>query len=267
MNTAHSRQSGAVTTVDCVRSSKHHEATTSARFCKAFARGCGSGEVVDEYRRGHIWAGFGQPELWSGLQSAIRSGAPWYYADHSYFPRARYRHYRVTRNAFQRSQFPDGFDTPDYNKAADLIGKPEPWTHSGRHIVVCAQTENHHSRFGDRKWLNRTLDQLAEYTDRPLCVRRNKRASVSLQHDLKDCWCLITHTSAAAIEAIMHGVPAICTGDCAASPYTKRDVVNVENPWRPDFDRWEWAAILAANQWDLSEIKNGRCWEYLTRWD
>ena len=35
---------------------------------------------------------------------------------------------------------------------------------------------------------------------------------------IQDAWCVVTHVSAAALDALRLGVPVITTGECAATP-------------------------------------------------
>lgn len=227
---------------------------TSPEFCKAFAAGC-CGTIQKEYTPG-AWAGFGSPQIWDTLTRAIKEGHDFYYGDHAYFGRGRF--YRVTKNAFQHS----GISTARVNlrRLRPFYEKAAPWRKDGMHIVVCPQSDNHHERFGEPEWRARITKALGQYTDRPL-VFRKKKDRKPFKQDLINAWCVVTHTSNAAVESIMQGIPAICTGDCAASILSLSDPVNIEHPWMPDVDRMAWAGTLANNQWTLAEIRNGKCWE------
>ena len=244
---------------------------TSPKFARAFAEGCGAGKVSTSHTLGNAWAGFGSPKTWDSLQQAIRNGDDFYYGDHSYFTDARFHYYRITKNAFQHSGETSnptrgrGFNF--FRRGEQFYKEAQPWTNDGRHILVCPQSNDHHSRYGEADWLERVTRTLQQYSDRPIIVTRKNlgkgKRIVDLRDNLVNAWCIVTHNSASAIEAIMAGVPAIVTGDSAASPYSLRDPANVEHPMRPDFDRMRWIATLAANQWTLAEIKNGVAWRNL----
>lgn len=225
---------------------------TSPQFCAAFARGSG-GRIVQEYQPGP-WAGFGSPKIWGSLTQAMKDGHNFYYGDHGYFGRGKF--YRVTRNRFQH----DGAGEPNLKRLAPFYEHAAPWKKNGAHIVVCPQSDNHHERFGELGWLQRVLATLGEFTDRKIIIR-TKKQSRPLWADLQNAWCVVTHTSNAAVESIMAGIPAICTGDCAASRLSLSDPANVEKPYYPDVDRLAWAGVLAANQWTLDEIAMGKCWK------
>lgn len=224
---------------------------TAPKFAESLAMGIG-GRVVHEYNAGP-WAGFGSPGSWEGLMRARAAKEDFFYGDHGYFGRGVY--YRVTKNAFQH----DGRGTPDLARLRPFYERAAPWK-KGKRIIVCPQSEGHHARFMAADWLSDTLEKLKAVTDRPIKVRMNKHGPRPLEADLDDAWCVVTHSSASAIHGLMHGVPAICTADCAASRMALADPFNVEYPFYPD-GRVEWASVLAANQWTLEELKRGACRE------
>lgn len=223
---------------------------TAPKFAAAFAAGC-HGQVVEKYAGG-TWAGFGSPDTWAGLMAARRMREDFLYGDHGYFGRGVF--YRVTRNAFQHN----GKGAYDMDRLRPFHEAALPWK-SGRDIIVCPQSDGHHQRFHAKNWMDETMAVLQSVSDRKIIVR-TKATRRPIQADLDDAWCVVTHSSACAIHGIMAGVPAICTADGAASLMSGSDPFNVEYPYRPD-GRMEWAATLAANQWTLDEIKQGKCWK------
>lgn len=225
---------------------------TSPRFCEAFAIGS-KGEIVKHYTPGP-WAGFGSPQVWHTLIRAMKEGHDFYYGDHAYFGRGKF--YRVTKNRFQHT----GIGKGDMRRLARFYDTVKRWQKGGRHIVLCPQSDNHHERFGELRWAQRVRETLAQFTDRPI-VQRKKKDEKPLIEDLQGAHCLITHTSNAAVEAILNGIPAICTGDCAASIMSLSDPANVEKPFYPDYDRLQWASVLASNQFTLDELRTGECWK------
>lgn len=232
---------------------------TSPKFGRAFAAGCG-GKTVEKYFSGP-WAGFGSPDKWEGLTKARKRGFDFYYGDHAYFGRQRF--FRVTKNALQYSPrtAKTGNHEPDYAKLA-VHGwtKERPYRKRGPgHIVLCVQSDGWHNRMGDLGWTQRMLHTLQLYTDRRI-IQRTKNTARPLAQDLRGAHALVTHTSNAAVEALLLGVPVFCTGDCAASHMGLSDVANIENPIYPE-GRLHMAAVLAANQWTMEEIAAGQCWQ------
>lgn len=230
---------------------------TNPLFGNAFAAGCGA-ETATKYEGG-AWAGFGSPQTWNDLTEARKKGEDFYYGDHAYFGRGKF--FRVTKNALQYGPrwAQTGIHVPDFDRLA-LHGwkKEKPYQKGGGHIVLCPQSEGWHQRMGEPGWTERMLHTLSLYTDREI-VQRTKKTSRPLAEDLQGAWALVTHTSNSAVEALLHGVPVFCTGDCAASHLALSDVVNIEKPFRPE-GRLSMAAVLAANQWTLAEIAAGDAW-------
>lgn len=229
---------------------------TSPQFGRAFADGCGAEHkfILDHKYTPGPWAGFLSPKNWQSLQDTIAAGFDYYYGDHGYFGRGTF--YRVTKNAPQYY----GESNPNYNRLKPFYDAVKPWRKEGKHIIVCPQSENHHERFGQPNWLDNTLKILRASTDRKIKVRYKKDWR-PLGADLINAHALVTHTSNAAVESVLAGVPVICTGLCAASQYGIKDLTQVDNVITPDGDRLRWAATLANNQWSLQEISDGKCWE------
>jgi hypothetical protein len=93
--------------------------------------------------------------------------------------------------------------------------------------------------------------------------RSDKRALAgTLAHALRDCWALVTWSSAAANEALLAGVPVFTAGTCAASSMGMADLTRIETPVYPD-GRSGWAAALAGRQWTLDEMRLGMAWHAL----
>ena len=185
----------------------------------------------------------------------------YYYIDNSYFDVVRGSYFRVTRNAMQHSGL-GGSDGVRFRKLGASI---RPWR-KGRHILVCPQS-THFMRlcgyYGD--WTADTVRALNEVTDRPIRIRlwspdKMKLAS-TLESDLIGAHCLVTHSSAAAVTAVLAGVPVVCTARCAASPMSG-SLADIEDLARPG-DRERWASVLADNQFTLEEMRNGTAWRML----
>lgn len=197
------------------------------------------------------------------LKAAHARGSDWYYGDNGYFRPGHYDgHYRITRNAYQHDgSGPADAGAIDRWRALGLSIRP--WRTTGRHVLVCppGQAYGTWKGFDAGSWAQRTLAELPEHTDRPIHVR-TKDSRTPLARELRDCWCLVTHSSNVAVEALLAGVPVICTDACAAQSMGRTRLADIENPLLPD-DRERWAARLAANQWTLDEMRSGRCWSDL----
>jgi hypothetical protein len=220
----------------------------SVDICKAFIDGAPRDAV------GHVFYGVNASNV-AEFRVARARGEPWFYIDNSYFDAARGRQFRVTRNALQH----DGLGESD-GKRFDALGvKIKPWRLSGKHIVVCPQSDSfmaHVMRYPG-SWLAQQLASLVDHDVRVRAWNRDKlKSQATLLDDLRDALLLITHSSAAAVTAIIEGVPVqVAQESCAYSqPYMA-----------PDGERYRWASVLADNQWTLDEMREGKAWSWLTR--
>lgn len=199
-------------------------------------------------------------------QRAQRAGGDYYYLDNAYFDRGRNRYYRVSRNALQRAQA-----WPDFDRLDELRIEIRPWRSGGAHVVVVEQSDYFMRELGAgcgaRQWREGVVRQLREHTDREIRVRawtpHKLKAASTLAADLEGAWALVTHASAAAVEAVLAGVPAFVTGESVAAEMGQSNLAAIEAPWRPDW-RLEWAAKLAGSQWTLDEMRAGAAWRALT---
>lgn len=231
----------------------------SRRVLEAFAAGCGgrmASANVERLEPGDV-AFYGVRPPWSHLwrQAQIERRTV-YYLDNAFWDADRETKFRVGRNVVQMYEFPKrdylAFDRPIM-----------PWRVGGEHIVVCPQSSEFMvcvERFTEQ-WTDWVCRRLRMYTTRPLVIRA-KRDRRPLADDLKGAWALVTHTSAAANEALVAGIPAFTTGLCAASSMSNHDLAQIEHPRCPD-GRAAWAAAVSAHQWTLEEMRDGTCWKAL----
>lgn len=227
---------------------------TSPVFAANFAEGCGGRIVFPDQEKSGPWAGFGSPSTWKSMSKAIMEGHDWWYGDHAYFRRRLY--YRITKNAFQHS----GYGKPNYERLDRFNMYFKPWIKRGKHIVLCAQSQSHFDRHGVSDWIKNTAKELSRHTDRPIIVREKR--GVPLEYDLQNAWAVVVHTSNAAVDAAIMGIPTFVTAPCAASRVSKSSLAEIESPLYAD-DRREWAGVLAANQWTFDEIRAGMAWAHL----
>jgi hypothetical protein len=194
------------------------------------------------------------------LKQARAEGRTWWYMDNGYFrPGHFHGYYRVTRNALQHDGTGNASSERWERHGLDI----QPWR-KGRHVLVCPPSQKFGALFGFNAvaWLQTTLNTLRRHTDRPIRVRMKKGNPVSLAEDLKDCHAVVAHSSNAAVEALLAGVPVFCTAPCAAYRMGRADLSKIEMPVYPE-DREPWAWNLADHQFTLEEMRSGLCWEML----
>jgi len=193
-------------------------------------------------------------------RAAWESGG--WYIDNSYFDSCRQRYFRVTKDAIQHS----GLGRSDGRRFKALGIAIKPWR-DGSHIVVVQQSEsfmrNVAAYYSD--YVADVIVKLADLTDRSLLVRlwtANKHsAGASLQEDLRGAHALVTYSSAAAVTALLDGVPVAVSRMSAAYPMAG-SIDDIEHLPRPD-NREEWASVLADNQFTIEEMRDGTAWRML----
>lgn len=247
----------------------------SKRLCEAFAHGLGRHARITHLMPSELRRPFAGPVVFYGIglqvyqlwEKAKRENIDWYLIDNSYFDVQRENMYRVTRNKMQH----DTLRPPNWERLAHSGIRIDPWQQGGEHILVCPQSDYYmrvlcgwpDGAFG---WQEAVVRKLRSITKRRVIVRPWQQGKRSLREsfveDLKGAWALVTHTSAAANEALLHGVPAFVTGRCAATPLALDNLDRIEDPVRPA-NREAWAAGLIGAQWTRWEMRSGIAWRDL----
>lgn len=221
----------------------------------AFAEGCG-GSIVPP---GRLLEGpavvYG---ILRGCGDIIRQcewvGRDYYHIDHGYFLRGHYEgYYRVTRNALQCAG--EGPAAPKRWEALRLSMRP--WRRSGRHVVICpiSGMVGEFLGIGAKDWTAAVIEEVSRHTDRPVIVKH--KDGKPLGEALEDAWCMITHSSNAAVDAVVAGVPVVTLGNSACGPVSW-GWRNIERPRWPEREPWAWN--LADNQFTIAEMKSGEAW-------
>jgi hypothetical protein len=236
------------------------EEVSSPRFAYAFAKGC-RGMITNEL---DLFDGpvalFGSPSRWPVLRQAQLEGRDWYYGDHGYFGRRRY--FRITKNRYQH----DGLwtSTPPSHRFQAFGRNVVPWKKEGRHVLVCPNSEIYcrlHG-FDVRSWINMVELTVRGHSDREVRTRW-KTTQYPIAYDLKDCWAVVVFSSAAALDALIAGIPVFVLAPWAAGARMGlSDLTQIETPFYPtDREPFLWA--LANQQWTLQEILDGHAWRVL----
>lgn len=242
-----------------------HGKAKSLEVCRAFVDGCG-GAIVHRAERlasgPAFFYGVDESNVHLYREACERGG--YYYSDNAYFDSARQAYFRVTKDALQHK----GEGTSTGERFAALKIAIKPWREGGRHVVVCPQSDQFMKLVVGlkRDWFVDTVAALQAYRPRIVIkVRewnRDKTALAStLGDDLKDARALVTWSSAAAVTAVLEGVPIVVSSpECAAAPMSG-NLYRLDELPRPE--RQNWAGVLADNQWTLPEMREGKAWTAL----
>jgi hypothetical protein len=232
----------------------------SRRLCEAFVAG------APREAEGVVFAGVKDSNAtsWQYFTGFTpRKPRPWFYIDNSYFDATRGQRFRVTRNRLQvapRAWTSDG-------KRFEALGldiKPwrwEPWRRNwqprdGAFLFV-EQSDLHMRLLAlDPGWLQAS-ERLMRGTEVPVIWRawnRNKaQALQSLGDALAGAAMCVTHTSAAAVQAVLAGVPVMVSHHHALA-----DLKCAE----PD-ERRHFLNVLADHEFTLDELEDGTAWRRL----
>lgn len=234
--------------------------STSPRFGRAFAAGCGGRLTHRAVLEPGPVAMFGSPARWSMLEQAQKEGREWYFGDHAFFGRGEF--YRIAKNAYQH----DGHGTAGPQRFARFNRRIMPWRKTGSHVLICPNSATYFGLHGlsADKWIHVVTSALRAHTDREIRIRW-KRDERPIQADLQDCWAVVAFSSVSALDALIAGVPVFVLADFAAAyRMGLSDLMRIESPFYPD-DREPFLWNLAANQWTLAEIEAGHAWRALTK--
>jgi hypothetical protein len=219
----------------------------SADICAAFVAG------APKEAEGVVFYGV-DPSNFNVWKKVQREQIPFYYVDNSYFDVVRGTQFRVTRNRLQI----DAMQHTSDGKRFEALGvdiKPMQSNSKG-HWVVIEQSLSFMQFVDAPDWFHRTL-LWTEGTGRPVRVRKwdrdKARAQATLQEDLRGAWGLVTHSSAAAVTALLEGIPAtVWYGHALA--HVRGHADNSRDRRRAAFN------VLADHQFTLDEMKEGKAW-------
>jgi hypothetical protein len=234
----------------------------------AFAQGC-RGELLDIEKALQIKpsrvATYG---ILRGTSALIKRAKEFWYIDRGYFGErnGENAYFRITKNHFIHK----GDGDHDWNRFQKFNKKLKPWRRGGRNIVIVPPSKPSAAHLGISEWLTNTLKEIIENTDRDIVISRKKNNLVKsiyspleshhqVQHSdgvlgevLSNAWVLITDHSNAMIDALIYGVPIICTNN-------NRKIGSIKNIEYPILER-DFLKNLAYNQWTLKEMKTGKAW-------
>lgn len=235
----------------------------SVDLCRAFVQGCGGAiaHAPAQLMEGTAFFYGVDASNQHIFDQVLREGREFYYCDNAYFDKSRQAYFRVTRNRLQH----DGSGTSNGARFRALGISIAEWRTQGDHVVVCPQS-SHFMRniVKNENGLNALVSKVVG--EHPSCSLRvrdwspDKGAlSATLEDDLRGALGLVTYSSAAAITAVLNGIPVICDESCAAWAMAS-DIFDLKAAPANWTERERWASVLADNQWTVDEIRFGQAW-------
>jgi len=220
----------------------------SANICKTFIEG------APPDAEGHVFYGVNESNVTEWRQIRAR-GEPWFYIDNSFFDSVRGLQFRVAKNRIQTYV---GSKHSDGKRFTALGLEIKPWVirPEGYSLVIEQSPSFMKCVADDPSWLKRMFEQLP----RPVKIRRwspeKLRQQSTLLKDFTGTKMLVTHSSAAAVTALLEGVPVgVSTMSAIAETPTGTSLEQ----------RQRVLGVLADNQFTLEEIKEGKAWALLNK--
>ena len=247
-------------TVKCYTTEHQHSRVIMA----AFAEGC-KGQIVPPFKLlPGMAAAFG---ILRGTAEIVRQcewvRRDYFYIDHGYVTPGHYAGwYRVTKNGRQ-AVLPDQSEYVYPDDRLLKLKKPlRPWRRAGRHVLVIPLTGpvGEYYNIDSARWIETVTTEISQHTNRPIVVKVKGEGDIG--DSLNDCWCVVSHSSNVAVDALFSGVPAVVLGESACETVSW-ELADIENPWWPE--REFWARALAYHQFNLDEMRDGTAWRQLNK--
>lgn len=212
------------------------------------------------------------------LMKQCRSdGRDFYYMDTGYFgneitnrnPNGWKMYHRIVKNNLQHTEI---ITRPDdrwklHNRSI------APWKKSGRKILVVPPGEKPAKFYGidPAQWIDNVVNTIHQHTNRPVEVRTKPsnrldriQTNTFEQALADDVFAVVAFNSIAAVESILHGIPAFTLAPNAAGPVACQDLSQIENPYYAEADKvYAWACHLAYGQFHVAELRNGTAMKIL----
>jgi hypothetical protein len=203
------------------------------------------------------------------MEACKAAGRDFYYIDTGYFGNGKKKWYhRITKNDVQ--WFGPIVDRP--GDRLDRTGVRPKKMRSGKDILIAPPSQKLLNNYDIvlEEWLSTVQAEIKKHTDRPIVIREKQGRSTRINDDTiemaldRNVHCLVTFSSIAAGEALLHGKPAITLGPNAAAPLCSHSISEIENLRIPSLDEVEaWARHLAYCQFTEAEMRDGTAWRIL----
>lgn len=153
-----------------------------------------------------------------------------------------------------------------------LPSRPKDWRKKGSKILVVESSPSHYLLKGTtlEDWRRQVETGLREFTDREIEFRpkEQSRKTRSTVYDLisntKEYYCVVSDSSAAAVESIWAGTPVITLGTHITNMVSRHDLSQINNLYRGDIEPW--LARLTYSQFTFEELTNGTAINIIREW-
>lgn len=203
------------------------------------------------------------------MEACKAAGRDFYYIDTGYFGNGKKKTFhRITKNDVQ--WFGPIIDRP--GDRLSVTGVSPKKMRKGTNILIAPPSQKLLNNYDIvlEEWLANVQAEIRQYSDRPIMIRTKQGRSTRVNDDTmemalnQDIHCLVTFSSIAAGEALLHGKPAITLGPNAAGPLCSQSLSEIETPNIPTLDEVQaWARHIAYCQFTEVEMRDGTAWGIL----
>ena len=208
------------------------------------------------------------------LSKKMSQDLPFYFVDSGYtnFLEKKKVWHRVVRNHVHVRPYAVTKIYPA-DRLKLLPSMPEPWREPGRDILIVLSSESHYRMWGTtaEAWKQHVIDGLRGHTGRRLVFKakeddKKTRRTVydQLQEEPDRWYCVISDSSAAAVEAIWSGVPVITLGQHITNPVSRNQLSMINDLYRGCLG--DWLCALSYNQFTVKELHDGTAATILRRY-
>lgn len=172
------------------------------------------------------------------------------------------------------------------------------WTnHKDGHILIMMQLPGDASLRGINmyEWVKYAVKEIRKHTDKNIVIRSHPLFTskegdefrqfvydmamagltdlkfshgkdISLQDDLKDCFCTVSYSSGSSIDSILAGIPTIaCDPGNFAYNVSSNFLEEINMPVTESTEKiMQWLYNLAYSQWTVDEMRDGTAWKHLS---
>lgn len=153
------------------------------------------------------------------------------------------------------------------------------WRADGQHVVFAGSSEKYHLFYDlphPTAYVESVMQKLRKmgrrvvYRPKPSWKEATPidgaefSVGGSMTDVLKDAWCLVTHGSNAAYDAIVAGIPTVVLGDAVTRPISSTELDDVRSPFlATERKRMKLLHALAHCQWTMQEMREGHAWRHV----
>ena len=195
------------------------------------------------------------------------AGQTWWFTDTPYFGRfdntnlkPNNHYWRICKNNIHVGYI-HGLDNKRLQKFNVQV---KDKTNKGDHILVCPSSPGIHNFINEQDWLEKTIKEIKQHTDRPIIIRHKPRgrgtsgpseALIPLDKQLENAYACVTSCSISAVESLCQGVPVVCHQSSFAESICNTDLSKIES--LNYVDPRDWLNSLAYQQFTPEEFNNG----------